>query len=235
MGKVICHTDVDYEQELKSLLTFSAQTDCSTEHLTSLVHRFFINKYGEENVHLDALHIEVSIVCKDPSISYLWFGNLYSYVLLSGVCMPYCDWIYENRYYGEDYIYEYDTSGLPKKMKLKPLVPIEAVEQMDVMRKRIKSLEQQLVKLEPLRKKHEAVGNIIASLQAPAQIVLKQLKLINKQPGIELGDICNRDGCDGELIVGKYGSTCSCHTTSMPPCSHCTTTSCTTCDFVHQA
>ena len=37
--------------------------------------------------------------------------------------------------------------------------------------------------------------------------------------GIEMGEICNREGCKGIITEHKSNGSCSCHIN--PPCSHC--------------
>jgi hypothetical protein len=53
--------------------------------------------------------------------------------------------------------------------------------------------------------------------------------------GVEPGEVCNRDGCKGIIESGRHGldDSCSCHIN--PPCSHCTSTHCSICDYQTQA
>lgn len=48
--------------------------------------------------------------------------------------------------------------------------------------------------------------------------------------GTEVGEVCNRDGCDGHMDSHKFTDDCSCHIS--PPCHHCLDTyvMCNKCD-----
>ena len=43
----------------------------------------------------------------------------------------------------------------------------------------------------------------------------------NEELGFNEGEVCNRNGCDGIISRLNNGS-CSCSTSSNPPCSYCT-------------
>jgi len=70
---------------------------------------FFIGKYGEENINLEAIDVRGSFegTEKDKICYTLLFGNLYSYVLANGECIPYHSWIYDREYHGRKYVYEW--------------------------------------------------------------------------------------------------------------------------------
>ncbi len=57
------------------------------------------------------------------------------------------------------------------------------------------------------------------------------MKENNLTIGEDVGDICNRDGCEGTLYDREIEGCCSCH--SNPPCSYCTEPrlACDECDW----
>jgi len=64
--------------------------------------RFYLSAmYGEENVNVEAINI---VLKNDVWIS----GNLYTYTLFGGVCVPYYEWIYDEEFYTNSHVYSYN-------------------------------------------------------------------------------------------------------------------------------
>ena len=68
------------------------------------LNQYLVNKYGIDNINSDAVDLGYKIKPTDFTSKLtteeinLVYGNLYTFVLVAGLCIPYCDWIYETEY-----------------------------------------------------------------------------------------------------------------------------------------
>ena len=74
-----------------------------------------INIWGEQALNLEVIDID----CKVGMLQRIVYGNLYSYVLMNGIVVPYCDWVYDSIYYdsGQDVSYYRNGSGDYKRQE----------------------------------------------------------------------------------------------------------------------
>ena len=116
MSKIIYHKNAKYEDELLDLLLDpGARVGLTAEREKEITQAFLTSKYGVGVLNRDAINAQAVIeqsIEEPPSGPYLMYNNLYTYVLLQGICIPYYDWIYETEYVGPDYIYKWDRNEL---------------------------------------------------------------------------------------------------------------------------
>jgi len=126
--KIISHGDVDYEKILLGLISRSSDPFLTSNQLR-IARKYLANTYGEDNVIAEAVHVGICIEqtidgALKLSNTNLAYGNLYTYVLISGICVPYFDWVYEDVFVTEDYTYRFDSLTATGTKKLtSPLSP----------------------------------------------------------------------------------------------------------------
>jgi hypothetical protein len=124
----VVHYDVDYEQELFLLLSGQTGEIIPFAQEGEYVKEFLSEKYGALDINWDVIDIEcVQLVTSTiEGLTKRWtemrYGNLYSFVLLHGIYVPYYEWVYELYYAGPQYAYNFDPST--RKCKKIPL-PLE--------------------------------------------------------------------------------------------------------------
>ena len=109
---VIVHYDVDYEYELLNDLTERGASGIyvPVERVCDYILEFITKKYGIDNFNAEAISIRVEEILRDDKpfpIDELRYGNLYSFVLLHGINVPYYLWVYDDHYVGPNFIYHF--------------------------------------------------------------------------------------------------------------------------------
>jgi len=82
-----------------------------------VVKEMLIGLFGSERLNLDV--IETRLIDVSGGGYDLAYGNLYTYVLMQGICVPYYEWIYSFAYYdsGQNMVYLFDgETGRGQKM-----------------------------------------------------------------------------------------------------------------------
>jgi len=143
-NKITFHTDCNYEQELIDLLRVKQETipNYDAELNTRIVQDFLNGKYGEDNINAfatDAQVVDPSVhhIGKSDAPPYLMYNNLYTFVLLKGINVPYQEWVFNLSYYCEltNKEYRYDNNnGMCYVKNMPPIIPQETQDLITILR-----------------------------------------------------------------------------------------------------
>ena len=122
MKDTLSLTEVTGEIELEQRILELLSNQVGETHVTrlDLIKEFLISIYGEEKINLDAIDAKLQIASNEKTFENtctLSYGNLYTYVLLNNICIPYYEWIYDSHYFGNEYVYTLNEGVGAKELR----------------------------------------------------------------------------------------------------------------------
>lgn len=99
------------QTELKALVTQCIDAD-QTNNIPELMRIYIKDKYLAQGADVDTEHLDIDFDLKpSPDITIdlasvtILYGNLYTFVLCQCVCVPYYEWIYEDIFETEYFVF----------------------------------------------------------------------------------------------------------------------------------
>jgi len=146
-NKIIYHINCNYGKELLALLSGAVLLpEYDVQMCDSIVRDFVIDKYGEHAVNCEAIGVQLMIhTSKDQP--FLVYDNLYTFVVLSGIAIPYQEWVYDEHYICQVNCkaYKYDPqTGLCTTEDFEAPLPKWADDKIDDLEEKLYALRDQL-------------------------------------------------------------------------------------------